>query len=689
VSFSVSRALDSRWLWRLYLAVGAAGIALYQLAAGRLGVAAYSAIGVYGVAGSLVGARRHASRLALPRLLLTAGVALLVAGDLEWDVEDLLGHTISTPSASDALYLCAYPTLAVGIALLHRRRGRANLIDSVTVTVALATVLWSPLFATFRASEGHGLAERLTLGSYPMWDLLLFFLLARFALGRALQAPWRVLLTLGVGFLFVGDLMWAASAETYALGGWVDSTWLLAYVLVGASALHPSAASLESDNTTADPYAPGRFAILAIPVAALPFVEVVEVLLGHRLSVVDAFLVSGLLLLLLARLGGVVKGLHRARRELAAQNARLNESERRFRQLFAGAPAGMAILAADGRIVSVNAALCAIARTDEDGIVGRDFRDFVDPADRDDYTSRFASLVSTGEVSRVDRRLRAADGGEVWTELSASRLVDEGSELLVVHVQDVTDGRRLQRELAQRNEQLEQADRLKDELISIVSHDLRTPLTSIMGYLELALDDDGGSAAEHRDYLLVAQRNSERLHRLVDDLLFVSRVKSGRAGLELEAADVGRLVRDAVENALPTASSAGIVLASHCDRNVTADVDPHRLTEAIENLLSNALKFTPPGGRVDVRVAGDVDTVTIRVSDTGIGVAEEDLEHLFDRFFRTANAEGVPGAGLGLSIVKAIVDAHGGTIDVASGEGEGTAFALRLPRRSRVAVSAP
>ena len=355
-------------------------------------------------------------------------------------------------------------------------------------------------------------------------------------------------------------------------------------------------------------------------------------------------------------------------------------SERRFRRLFAGAPAGMALLSSTGLILDANEALCAIAGAQTGDLVGHDFREFVPGGQKELYGERFRTLMMHGLSGAVERPLLTVDGSEYWAQLSATVLEEEG--LIVVHIQDVTEARRLREELAQRNEQLEQADRLKDELISVVSHDLRTPLTSIMGYLELALGDDEDDLhiEDRRDYLLVAQRNAQRLHRLVEDLLFVSRIKSGKGGLDLEATDLGRLARDAVENALPTASTGGIVLTSQCDPNVVATLDRHRISEAIENLLSNAIKFTPPGGRVGVRVTGDESTVLLRVSDTGIGVAQEDLEHLFDRFFRTSNAETVPGAGLGLSIVKAIVDAHGGTVTVFSTPGAGTTFELRLPR---------
>jgi PAS domain S-box-containing protein len=668
VSSRASRVRASPWLFRAYLAVGIAAVGLYQLAHGPAAVALYGAIGLFGVLGSLAASLRHRWRTAWPRLLITGGLALLVAGDLAWYIEDLLGHTIPIPSASDALYLCGYPILAAGLIFMQRRRGVANLIDAVIVTVALATVIWSPLFAMFRASAGHPLGERFTLGAYPVWDLLLFLFAARFALGRALRPPWRAVLALGIAVLFVGDLMWAASADTYALGNWVDRTWLLAYVLIGASGLHRSAIDSREADAGYETLARRRFLVLVVPVTVLPVAFTVEALSGRAPTIVDAFLTSGLLVLLLVRLGGVIRG--------------LDASQSRFRKLFADAPAGMAILSPDGRVLSANAALCAVMRAPEQDLVGRNYLDWVGADDRAEHSEVFESVSEGADAEVGERRFRAADGTEVWALFTVSHV----GEALVVHVQDVTEARRLRRQLAERNAELERADRLKDELISVVSHDLRTPLTSIMGYLELAIDDDGTGelSGERRDYLDVAVRNAERLRKLVDDLLFVSRVKAGKAGLALEELDVGRIARDSVENALPAASAAGVTLASSCDADVMALVDSHRVAEAVENLLSNALKFTPAGGRIDVRVTGNESDVSIRVSDTGVGISDEDIAHLFDRFYRTADAATVPGAGLGLSIVKAIADAHDGSIEVTSRPGAGTTFSLRLPRAASI-----
>lgn len=242
------------------------------------------------------------------------------------------------------------------------------------------------------------------------------------------------------------------------------------------------------------------------------------------------------------------------------------------------------------------------------------------------------------------------------------------------------------RGLEQTRRELREQNRLKDELISVVSHDLRTPLTSIMGYLELALDEETATE-DTRDFLEVVRRNTERLYRLVEDLLFVSRAQAGRTVLDLATVDLAGLVRDAVAAAQPAASSADVELSCAVDPSATLVADAHRLSEVLENLLSNALKFTPPGGSVRVSLGGGADALVVRVSDTGVGIAEDDIGHLFDRFFRANGTDGIPGAGLGLAIVKAIVDAHEGRIDVRSTVGAGTTFEVRLPRR--IAVSAP
>jgi signal transduction histidine kinase len=237
-----------------------------------------------------------------------------------------------------------------------------------------------------------------------------------------------------------------------------------------------------------------------------------------------------------------------------------------------------------------------------------------------------------------------------------------------------------QRLLAEQNERLRESDRLKDEFVALISHDLRTPLTSIMGYLELAMDDDT-LGADPRRYLEVVQRNSERLLRLVNDLLFVARLEAGELDLHPAELDLGPIVRQSVEEARPRAGAKGIELA--CEAHSAPEIrgDRGRLFQLLDNLISNAIKFTPEGGRVAVRLFARGSRARIEVADTGMGIPRDEQARLFQRFFRArmATEQQIPGTGLGLYIASAIVTAHEGEIEVVSEPGEGTTFCIDLP----------
>jgi signal transduction histidine kinase len=234
--------------------------------------------------------------------------------------------------------------------------------------------------------------------------------------------------------------------------------------------------------------------------------------------------------------------------------------------------------------------------------------------------------------------------------------------------------------------QAKEVSRLKDEFVGLISHELRTPLSSVLGYLELIRDDtEHPLSDEQLQYLGVAERNANRLLRLVGDLLFTAQVESGRFPLEMSEVDLALIVRGAVETAQPTASTAGVDIGAATVDAAAPPVlvrgDPLRIGQAIDNLVSNAVKFTPRGGRVSVTLSADAGEATVTVLDTGVGIPADELELLFGRFFRasTATRNAVPGVGLGLAITKAIVTAHGGRVDVESEVGVGTAFRLVLP----------
>ncbi len=241
---------------------------------------------------------------------------------------------------------------------------------------------------------------------------------------------------------------------------------------------------------------------------------------------------------------------------------------------------------------------------------------------------------------------------------------------------------RLVTNIGSHNERLHELDRMKDDFVASVSHELRTPLTSIRGYLELLREGEAGELTEEQQqFVSIVERNSDRLLRLVGDLLFVAQVEAGKITLDPGSTDVEELVRQAVDAARPAATEKGIEFDLDLEGLSELHADRARLAQVLDNLISNALKFTSPGGHVAVRTTQHADVVVIEVSDDGMGMSEEDQEQLFQRFFRTASAteQAIQGTGLGLAIVKAIVEAHDGVISVESVAGKGTIFRVELP----------
>ena len=285
----------------------------------------------------------------------------------------------------------------------------------------------------------------------------------------------------------------------------------------------------------------------------------------------------------------------------------------------------------------------------------------------------FSALVESARLGRAESRewtYVRADGSEVPVQLSVTKRVDENGDTrgYLFVASDVTKAR--------------EVSRLKDEFVGLISHELRTPLSSILGYLELMRDDEEHPLSdEQQQYLGVAERNAHRLLRLVGDLLFTAQVESGKFPLDIRDVSLDSIVTAAVESALPAVDAAGIDLAETVTQTPVVAGDPVRLGQAIDNLISNAIKFTPRGGSIKVHLSVDEGNAVISVRDTGMGIPESELDQLFSRFFRatTATRNAVPGVGLGLVITKAIVTAHHGTMAVQSEEGVGTEFRVILP----------
>jgi signal transduction histidine kinase len=221
-----------------------------------------------------------------------------------------------------------------------------------------------------------------------------------------------------------------------------------------------------------------------------------------------------------------------------------------------------------------------------------------------------------------------------------------------------------------------------------VSHELRSPLTSIVSYADL-IRDEGGLNPTAARFLDVIARNAERITKLVGDLLLLSRIEAGMIPLDLAPVSVAEVVAEAVQTAAPAAAHKGVALDGAVPDGPPLLADRTRLVQVIDNLIANAVKFTDEGGQVGVSAAAGGQEWQIEVTDSGIGIPPGDLGRLFDRFFRASNATsaGRPGSGLGLSIVKEVAELHGGRVEVTSTLGAGTTIHLFLPAAAPVRAS--
>jgi signal transduction histidine kinase len=296
-----------------------------------------------------------------------------------------------------------------------------------------------------------------------------------------------------------------------------------------------------------------------------------------------------------------------------------------------------------------------------------------------------------GHAAKVALR-RTVDGSleDRFVDFIYQPIVDAEGNVLGIFCQgnDVTERKRLEDErtrLLEAEQQArmdaEAANRLKDEFLATVSHELRTPLTAVLGWVQMLRSGRLPETSRARA-LETVERNARAQAKLIDDLLDVSRILSGKLNLELSVVSLAGPVEAALEAVRPAAEAKGVQLEASLDAELHVNGDPTRIQQMAWNLLANAVKFTPAGGRVTVALEDQGDAVELTVKDTGQGIAQAFLPHLFERF-RQADARPSRehgGLGLGLSIVKHLVEAHGGTVSAESeGEGAGSTFRLRLP----------
>jgi PAS domain S-box-containing protein len=367
----------------------------------------------------------------------------------------------------------------------------------------------------------------------------------------------------------------------------------------------------------------------------------------------------------------------------------LRRSEQRFRAIYNQADSGIALVDGQGRFADVNPALVALLGRSREELVGRAISELAPPEWRLAVERDVAAPAAGGAPWRGEFPLQRPDGRLVHLEWSISPHVEPGVRIAIAidmsgrHELEQRRREVLAREQAARV-QAEHHSRTKDDFVAVLSHELRTPLNAIVGWVHIL--KRRGVTPQGLRGIEAIERNAKTQARIISDILDVSRINSGKLHLDAEWADPAELVTSALDSLSVAANDRHIQVDTEIEgAHEPAWLDPARFQQVFWNLMTNAIKFSPEGGRVLVRLARRDDWLRLEVQDFGPGIKADFLPHLFDRFTQSDSpgnrAHG--GLGLGLSIVKHLVELHGGSVSAHSGGGQGTLMRVDLPAQAR------
>ena len=387
----------------------------------------------------------------------------------------------------------------------------------------------------------------------------------------------------------------------------------------------------------------------------------------------------------LADLASIVEN-EMANRELAEAMAAQRMAEGRLRTILNAAPLGICLVDSDEVIRDCNPAFENLVGFDPGTTVGHRTSEFTHPDDLERTRAMYRSLRDGSPTGTLEKRYIRRDGAELWIELTAARFDDSagGPTQFVAMAEDITEKReaveRLRESIAEQtaaNARLAQVGAAKTHFVSVVSHEFRTALTGIQGFSEM-LRDEELTPEEVHEYGADINTDALRLNRMITDMLDLDRMESGRMTLTLGRLDLNTLLRTEAGRVRSGAHSVELDLAPGLPA-INADGD--KLVQVVSNLLSNAVKYSPQGGPILVRSRQEGDRVCLSIRDSGVGIPPDDLDKVFDRFTRVESDShrGISGTGLGLPIVRQIVELHGGRVWAESEAGRGTTIHLELP----------
>lgn len=388
----------------------------------------------------------------------------------------------------------------------------------------------------------------------------------------------------------------------------------------------------------------------------------------------------------LKRENGKLRGFAKITRDITDRK----KEEAKFRGLLEAAPDAMIIVDQKGKIVLLNAQAERLFGYTREELLGQQIEILVPESGRAHHPERRDSYIKDPHTrpmgAGLDLNARRKDGSEFPAEISLSPMESEEGRLVTAAVRDVTERKRHAEELENMRRQAEESNRLKSEFLANMSHELRTPLNSVIGFSELIHDGKAGPVtADQKEYLGDVLGSAHHLLRLINDILDLAKIEAGKIRFHPEPVALDALTKEVCGSLRTISDSKKIHVTVEIVPGLDAvEADSGRLKQVLYNYLSNALKFTPEGGKVQVRMRPEGDRFFhLAVQDNGVGIASEDQNRLFVAFQQldSTASKKFQGTGLGLALTKKIVEAQGGHVGVGSAPGRGAVFYAVLPRK--------
>ena len=634
-------------------------------------------------------AYRNAGRTRLAWAMFAASAACWGIGEVVWSVYEVgLGVSVPFPSAADAGFLLAIPLGVAGVFAFTSApsrlttRGEALLAGAI-IAASLVFVAWSlGLRAVYDSSSASPAAQLIGV-AYPVGDIVTITVLV-LALRRARKGErGRMLLLLGgLAANAFADSAFAyltANGSYDAIGSLLDAGWVVGYLLIALAPLWPT-----TDKETTAAEGPIELWQLALPWVAVLAAAITAIRLASTNHVLDQFstVLAGCIGILLV--GSQVLS-HRDSRSFLVKSQRMeNQIARRsalLDEIITHAPLGIARVAPSMKIIDVNPRMAALMRLDAKDVIDTPVARYLHP----DEFARIAEVFRplwNGDVDTIesDSNMVRLDKTTVWLHWSATTVRNAAGrvEYFLAMYED-TDAEHAANEAAMAHlAGIERLNELKSEFITLVSHEFRTGLVGIQGFSEMIRDSDL-PVDEVKSYAGEINKDAERLNRMINDMLDLDRIEAGRLTLRVEPVDVNLVLQGAVDRAHASSEVHQFTTALDPSEPIV-HCDADRLAQIISNLLTNAVKYSPDGGVIEVDSRVTEGFVEVSVRDHGLGIAPEFAKRLFSRYERYEKTSGkVIGTGLGLAIARQIVEMQGGRIWVDTTVGEGSEFHFTLP----------